>query len=335
MNFLGVGSGLDLSTMLTSLVKVASEPKIQQLGAKEVEFRDSISGLGTLSSLMSSFKDASDSLKNSSLYNQRTATVTQPSDGDVLTATADTDAVTGSFDVSVEALAQGTRGYTNQINTDHTAALGKTDTLNFSVPDASKTPFSISITAGMSLENIRDEINKASDNFGVSANVVDGRLVYESSVTGSAATKELQVSTTGGDADFNIATYTQNAQQAHIKVDGIDVYGDDNVFDTEISGLNITATKADPGKVATIDVALDTASVKTAVETFASTYNSLREGMNELKGSVDDEGNFTPGQLSGDPIIRNLESILGGFLTQQVTGAASGVDSLYAVGLDI
>lgn len=335
MNFLGIGSGLDLSTMLDGLVRVATEPKVQQLGQKEAEVRGSISGLGTLSSLLGDFKDAADDLKSSSLYNQRTAEVTQPSGGDVLTATADTDAVTGSYDVSVEALALGTKGYTTQINSDHTADLGKTDTLNFSVPDGSKTAFSISITADMSLEEIRDAVNSADDNFGVAVNVVDGRLVYESSVTGSAANKELQVSSTGGDADFNIATYTQNAQQAHIKVDGIDVYGDDNVFDTEVSGLTITATKADPGVAATIDVGLDTASVKTKIEGFADAYNKLRSGMNELKGTFDDDGNFTPGQLSSDPIVRNLESVLGGLLTQQVSGAASGMDTLYAVGLDI
>jgi flagellar hook-associated protein 2 len=337
MNFLGIGSGLELNTMLDSLVKVASEPKVKQLGAKEVEVKDSISGLGILSGLLSDFQDASDALKDSTVYNQRTATVTQPSDGDVLSVTADTDAVTGNFDISVEQLALGTEGYTTQINADHTAALAKTDTLTFAVPDGSKTAFNIAVDATMSLEDIRDAINSADDNFGVSANVVDGRLTYSSTVTGLAADKELQITSANADTDFDIVTYTQNAQQAQLKVDGIDVYGDDNVFDTEVSGLTITALKADPGANASIDVALDTASVESKVNSFASAYNALREGMNGLKGSFDEEDNFIPGKLTGDPILRNLESVLSQEITQIGAGVASGstLNTLYSIGLDI
>jgi flagellar hook-associated protein 2 len=338
MNFLGIGSGLELNTMLNSLVQVASEPKVKQLGAKEVEVKDSISGLGTLSSLLSDFQDASDALKDSSLYNNRTATVTQPSGGDVISVTADDDAVTGTFDISVEQLARGTSGYTTSINADHTAALGKTDTLTFSVPDGSSTAFNIAVDATMSLEDIRDAINNADDNFGVKVNVVDGRLTYESSITGDPVNKELQITSASADTDFDIlAPSLKSAQQAHLQVDGIDVYSDTNTFDTQISGLSITALKADAGQTAEVDVALDTASVESKINDFASKYNALREGMNALKGSYDDEGNFTPGKLSGDPILRNLESVLSTEITQIGAGVASGstLNTLYAVGLDI
>lgn len=339
MNFLGIGSGLDLSTMLDSLVQVASQPKVQQLGEKEAETRNSISGLGTLSSLLSDFQDASDALKDSTLYNQRATSITQPSSGDVVSVEADTTAVTGSYDIEVKDLAQGTKGYTSQINTDHDADLGVTDTLTFSLPDTSSPDFSISITSDMSLNEIRDAINEADDNFGVSVNVVDGQLVYTSSVTGDAADKELKVdAATDNRFDFEAGvsgTTIQSAQQAEIVIDGITVNSDTNEFDGQVSGLTITALKESAGDVAEVDVTLDTDSVKTKIEEFAEAYNALREGMNTLKGSTDDDGNFTPGKLTGDPIIRNLESVLGNVLTQQVTGAASGVDTLYAVGLDI
>lgn len=333
---LGIGSGLDLSTMMDSLVRVASEPKIQQLGRKEVEAKDAISGLGTLSSLLSDFQDSADTLKNSSLYNNRTASVAQPADGDVLSVTADDDAVLGSYDISVEQLAYGTEGYTSQINADHEAALGKTDTLTFSVPDGSEAAFSVAVDAAMSLEDIRDAINDADDNFGLSVNVVDGRLVYDSSVTGAAADKELQITSASADTDFDISVYTQNAQQAHINIDGIDIYNDSNTFDSAVSGLSIQALKADPGETASVDVALDTASVKSNISGFVGAYNKLREGMTELGGHYDEETEeFVYGQLSGDPIIRNLESVLGGMVNTVVDGAPGNFDTLYSVGLDL
>lgn len=344
MNFLGIGSGLDLSSMLTQLVQVASEPKIKQLGAKEVETRDSISGLGSLSSLLSKFQDASDALKDSTSYNQRTTNITQPSSGDVVSVTADTSSVTGSYDVTVEALAKGTKGYSSQINTDHTADLALTDTLTFSIPDGSKPNFAVNITPGMSLNGIRDAINNADDNFGVTANVVDGQLVYSSSITGSGADKQLKVEA-ATDARFNLeldasgvaiqGTSIQGARQAEITIDGITVNSDTNTFDTQISGLTIIASKEAPGEKAVVNVELDSDSVKSKITAFVDSYNSLRSGMNGLKGSFDDDNNFTPGKLNGDPILRNLESVLGSMITQTVAGAADNVNTLYSVGLDI
>lgn len=332
---LGIGSGLDLSTMLDGLVRVASEPKINQLGRKEVEARDAISGLGTLNSLLSSFKTASDALKDSSSYGGRLATVTQPSAGDVISVSADSTAVEGNVDVIVDRVAQGSAGYTRQVNPNHGDALGKTDTLTFNTADASQS-FTIAVDASMSLNDIRDAINDSSDNFGVSVNIVDGRLSYSSSVTGSSAAKDLQVSSANTDADFVIDTYTQNAQDARIYVDGIEVVQDSNTFEGVITGLTITALKESAGDSAEVSVALDKDSVKSKINAFADAYNKLREGMNTLKGSYDEDNEqFTAGKLSGDPIVRNIESILGGLLTQQVGGAASGVDTLYAVGMDI
>lgn len=351
MNFLGIGSGLDLSTMLTQLVQVASEPKVKQLGAKEVEARDSISGLGTLSSLLSKFQDASDELKNASVYDQRKVSIAQPSSGDLFSVTADSSAVVGSYDIKVLDLAQGTKGFTNQISVNNTDtnilkdALNNTiasDTLTLSLADGSN--FSVAIDSSMSLDDIRDVINDASDNIGVTANVVDGKLVYNSTVTGDPATKQLKV-LAGSDTRFNFeldgagnvlqGNKIQSAQQAQLEIDGISVLNDSNVFSTQITGLTITALSENATDSAVLDISLDTDTVSSKVNDFASAYNALREGMNTLKGKYDEDGNFTPGKLNGDPLLRNLESMLGSMLTQQVSGAASGMDTLYSVGLDI
>ena len=369
MNFLGIGSGLELKTMMESLVRVASEPKVKQLGAKEVEAKESISGLGSLSGFLAKLQDAADALKSSSSFNARSVDITQPSGGDIFTADASTVANVGSYDVTVEKLARGSKGYTSMINSDSSASLtfagvadanGVKDQLTFSLPDGSVTAFSIDLKDSMSLENIRDEINNHENNFGVTASIINGRLVYDSEVSGEGAAlyasatheKDLNVSVSQwGNRDYGLGylsnfvdnpgyvgafgTYTEHAQKAEITVDGITITGDDNVFDAEIPGLTITATKADPGNSAVLSVGLDSGGVKSKIEAFVSAYNELREGMSGLKGVFDEDDNFIPGKLSGDPILRNLESVLSGAVTQQVSGAASGMDTLYSVGLDI
>ena len=368
---LGIGSGLNLDTMLQGLLKVATEPKVRQLGQKEAETKEALSGLGSLKSLLSDFQSAASALKDNSAFNKRTADVTQPSTGDVLTASADSSAAAGTYSLTVNKLAQGSRLATDTINVDHDAALtfngtadanGVKDTLKFYMQDdytnafetdsTDPAPFEIDLKDGMSLNDIAAAVNAHDDNFGVTASVIDGKLVYESSLTGGS--NNLEVNSTREFANRNfgagswltgwadkpggfdsVGTVLQEAQSSEIELNGLTITRDTNKLDDVVSGVTfeLTAVSASP---ATVKVAEDTGSVKSKVEAFASAYNKLREGMNELKGSYnEDTKEFTYGKLTGDPIIRNLESVLGGGLTQQVPGASPGVDSLYAIGLEI
>ncbi|MBB1485647.1 flagellar filament capping protein FliD [Oceanospirillum sediminis] len=368
---LGIGSGLDLSTMLNSLVQVASEPKVKQLGQKEAETKEALSGLGSLKSLLSDFQSAASALSNSSVFGQRKATVTQPSGGDVLTATADSTASAGNYSLTVNQLAQGSRLATDQINTDHDAALtfsgtadgdGVKDTLKFYMQDnytngfspeaTDPAPFEIDLKDGMSLNDIAAAVNEHEDNFGVTASVIDGKLIYESSVTGGS--NNLEVNSTREFANRNfgvgswltgwadapggydtVGTVLQEAQSSIVDLNGLSITRDTNTLDDVVSGVtfNLTAESTD---AATIAVASDTESVSNKISAFVTAYNKLREGMNELQGSYDsDTEEFTYGKLSGDPIIRNVESVLSNIITGQASGAAAGVDTLYSVGMDI
>lgn len=444
MNFLGIGSGLDLSTMLDGLVRVATEPKVKQLGRREIQIEDSISGLGILKSALSDFQSASDALKDSSLFTKMTPTLTQPASGDLIKVEAGDSAVASSYDIEVVSLAQGSKSvsdwrsvkYQSDFFSDTSTALNKTGTLtiegeaiaiaagdsleniaaningnaNLSAAgisaavvdgrleysakgvdstvtattgdtdlnifansgigagmseraDSSKVAelsgaltfaadgksFDVVLDGSESLDDIVGKINAADDNFGVTANVIDGKLVYQSSLTGtgndlsvtgdSAGLDQLATSPfAGGTAGIS---QTIAASDAHIKVDGLDVYNDTNTFDAAVSGLTITALKQskDAGtadaETASLTVGNSQSDVKSKIDAFASAYNKLREKMNELKGTTDEEGNFTAGKLSNDPIMRNVESVLNSLITRQVDGANPELNTLYSIGLEI
>ncbi|OOV88591.1 flagellar filament capping protein FliD [Oceanospirillum linum] len=431
MNFLGIGSGLDLSTMLEGLVNVASQSKVEQLGTREILAEDSLSGLGILKSMMSDFQTAADDLKDASLFTTMTPTLTQPSSGDLVKVESDTNAVASSYDIEVVSLASGSKVtsdwrsvmYQSDSFADTSSALGKSGTLSFQID--SGTAVDITVGAGDSLSDIKDSIaalsgigaritdgrleyyaegtgealtvtsgdadmssfttagsmsekaasakdanlsgtlsfaadgktfdvsltgdetlddivaavNSADDNFGVIANIIDGRLVYQSSVTGTgndlSVTGITELATTGDMSMTSLAT------DAEIKVDGVSITNDSNEFDSAVAGLTITALKQSPGtgttdvETAGVTVGENTGDVKSKVQAFASAYNKLRETMNELKGTVDEDGNYTAGKLSNDPIVRNVESVLNGLITQQVDGADPGMDTLYSIGLEI
>lgn len=431
MNFLGIGSGLDLSTMLDGLVRVASEPKVQQLGKREIQIEDSISGLGILKSALSDFQTASDALKDSSLYTSMTPTLSQPASGDLIKVEADTNAVASSYDIEVVNLASGSKAtsswrsvmYQSDTFTDTSAALSKSGTLSFSIDggaaldvnvaagdsltdiqanidalsgigaritdgrleffaegtgealavtnndaslddfttggsmteraistkdanlsgtlsfNADGNSFDVVLAGDETLDEIVSAINSADDNFGVTANVIDGKIVYESSITGAGN----DLSVTGIDelATTSGMAITAAASDAEIKVDGVSITNDSNVFDSAVSGLTITALKQSPGtgtadvETSSLTVGDSSSEVRTKIEAFASSYNKLREKMNELKGTTDEDGNFIAGKLTNDPIMRNVESVLNSMITRQVDGADSGMDTLYSIGLEI
>jgi len=439
MNFLGIGSGLDLSTMLTKLVQVASEPKVEQLGRREILAEDSISGLGILKSALSDFQTASDALKDAGLYSKMTTTVTQPTSGDIVEIEAEDNAVASNYNIEVVELAAGSKAtsdwrsvsYQSDKFADTSADMGKTGTLNFgagldvtveatdsleelktkidaltgigakitdgrleyfaegtddtpltvsSTGDASLSAFTtagdmtqratsskpvnlsgdltfgadgntfdVTLDGSETLDEIVAKVNSAEDNFGVTANIIDGKLVYQSSITGVGN----DLSVTGDSADLDKLTTEafgggaggvaigSIATDAKIKVDGVEITNDSNTFDSAVAGLTITALKQskDAGtpdaETASLSVGDNKADVEKKIETFVSTYNTLREKMNELKGYIGDDDKFVAGKLTNDPVVRNIESVLNRVITSVGVDAEDNTNTLFAIGLEI
>lgn len=347
INFLGVGSGLDLQTMLTQLVEVATKPKVEQLGKKEAQVSSNISGLGSIKSALSSFQDAVNSLKSASLFGNNTASVTQPASGTVVSVSADSSAVAGTYDITVEQLSKGSRLTSDNDMSAFSAGLGGgSATLSFDAGAGNS--FSITVDDGDDIATILDKVNGASDNFGVSATMVDGNLVYKSTITGlsnqlaisndNIALDSLSTIATGPTAGFtNAQGLDVAAQNAKIKVDGIDIESANNSFEGKVTGLTITALQeTEVGETANLSVGKDTVSIATAIKNMASSYNKVMESVNKQRGSKDDEGNFVAGPMFGESILRQVQGVLSDAVTSVIAGANNReLNSMYAVGLDL
>ena len=69
---LGIGSGIDLNTMLTQLVAVERRP-LEQMRAEASKLQTKVSSFGQIQSLVSRVQDAANTLKGASLWSQSTA----------------------------------------------------------------------------------------------------------------------------------------------------------------------------------------------------------------------------------------------------------------------
>lgn len=340
----GIGSGLDIKSIVSQLTEVERMPlKKMQSAASTIQTR--ISSFGQMQSLLSTFKDAASALSNPSSWNVVTATSSNPT---VMSATATGGSVTGSYTVTVNKLAasQTVASSAAPPFADSTAVVGQGDiTIGLGswasgsfVADPTRLPVTISVGAGAdSLAAVRDRINAA--NAGVSASIVQdfngARLVLRSTQTGSA--NGFQIDTTGslGALAYNGAgsamTQTQPAENAEVTINNLPVTSASNTLTSAIDGVTLKLSQVTTAPV-DITVAQDTDAIAKSVQTFADAYSALAKYISTQ--SAYDATSKIGGPLQGDFTTRTTQNQLRSVFAQ-VSGASSVYTQISQIGLSV
>ena len=322
-------TAFDVPTLVSQLMAVERRP-IDKLNARITSTETKISSLGTLNSLVSSFQTAAKSL-NTGL--QKLAAT--PADPSILSATAGSTSVPGTYTVNVSQLAQS-QNLVATGRTSSTAAIGDgaATTVTFDFGTTNGTVFtpngsgSKSITingTNNSLEGIRDAINSAA--LGVTATLVnDGsgtpyRLALTSISSGVSNSLKITTSRVDGSTDSTIGgsidsllgydpagtknlTQTLAAQNANLTVNGIAVTSASNTITEAIQGVTLTLknTTATP---ANLTITRDTAAINTAASGFVDAYNALASQIKSRSAyGTDGKG---AGSLAGDGTLRLMQ----------------------------
>src|SRR5690606_13229675 len=161
----GIGSGMDIDAMVGALVAAEKAPKEAQLNRLKTATTTKISALGTLRTALSSFQTALKGLNDIKLFENRSA---KSSNTDLLTATASKTAQSGTYSVKVEQLATGSKTATKALEGDFTASAAGTLTVKVGDGDG----INVEIKEGASLTDVKDALNAALKDSGVSANLL-------------------------------------------------------------------------------------------------------------------------------------------------------------------
>lgn len=344
VNFLGSASGLPLNELVTTLVKVERDSKLSRINSTKTKLESSLSGVGRLKSALSGFRDAASKLTTNNL-NARKATVVQPTENKVyLEASASSRAASANFDVKVQQLASGSRLETSDgvFNSENDVVSTTDGILTFTAGDKT---FDVAVTAGMTLNQLRQAINSTGENFGVNANIINAggavgsKLVLTSDVTGDG--NDLVV--TNNNASLNFVSTDMNvastAKNAIIEIDGIVATSQTNTFTNVIQEIELTALAVTPdGNNARLDVGADIEGTRERIENFIKKYNELVDQVTNLTRprtlgtdgkTVSSEG----GALAGDSLPRNIMSQLRGILGANYSDADEGFSTLFAMGV--
>lgn len=315
-------SSIDPATMAQQLATFDVQSFRQRYTNQAAQYQSKLDALGKVESALREFRTAVNEMNNSSSgIIKNSAKVS--SEG-IFTASAESNALTGSYQVFVE-----------QVATSHQVSVGMPDSLE----PTTEVPVTGSLTLAVggkeleldlstldsdgdgkaSIADLVSAINHHADNPGVNATLVRSggktHFMLSSEETGQTNAVNISASGTGqawfDDAFANLNTLSP-AKNAVIwigeKDSGLKLENSSNTFSNAIDGVELTVTKAQQnGELPlTLSVQGDKEGTKEQITQFIDAYNALMSTLDKYS-KVDAETN-TRAALASDPTLRSIES---------------------------
>ena len=313
-------NGIDFGAIIDATINAESTP-LNMLKQRQTDIQSRDSALSSLSSGISTMESQAAALVAGSLFTNATA---NSSNTGVGSATAGSDAISGTYSLHVDKLAkaQVTASTTGYSATDSIVADG--GSLSFTINGTTTT--SIDITAATSLLSLRNLIN--AQNSGVVASIVNTgstkKLVIASRETGAAngfTINNTLTNSTGTALAFaagQSATTgnSQNAQDSIFTVNGLDFTSTANTTTDAIPGLSLQLSGLGDTE---ITVAPDNSTIETSLKAFITTYNQLRQFATQQNTMNTTTG--VRGPLANDSVLRQT---LGDLRDVLLTANANG-----------
>jgi len=327
ITFNGLGSGLEISSIVSAIVDSENVPFTTRINEKESVISTDISAVGALRSALEEVGDSLSNLANPDRFQLSDVN----GDDDFISLASNKDAEIGDYSVKVDALAEKHKLVSAGIDSEEAIGEG---TLSFS---SGENNFDIAVSDTATLSEIRDAINDNEDNDSIVATIVTDdngqHLVLSSLETGVAnaitvttddvsdgdnadnvglsrlAYDPSAVDINGDPAPITNLSETTPAADAQITIDGtLVVTSTTNTFDNVIDGIDITAKKLhdDDDDLSNITLTENNANIEAGLNQFISKYNELITLSKQL-GSSSESG---AGPLAGDSLLRGVMSKL-------------------------
>ncbi len=308
ISFGGLATGLDTNGIIDAIMAVERQP-LARLETDKTWLNNRLSAFTELDSKLNTFLDSITDLGDPEVLAKRSVSL---SSSDYFSATVSSEALAGtSYQVEVLSIAQVQKTVSDAGFADKTSNTFGTGTLNLTV---GTTTTGIDITTeNNSLEGIMQAINDAG--LGVTASIInDGTASpYRLMLTGEDVGTSFSLDTTGltgGTDSLGTFTDTQTATQAHIQVDGIDIYSDNNTISEAIPGVTLDLTQTSTGTTTRVDVELNKTSIQSTIEEFAKGYNEVVQFITGQSTMGDTEAGVLAGDAGINSIKRHLQNML-------------------------
>lgn len=347
----GIGSGLDVETIVSKLVALEKQP-LTKLQTVASSIQSKISIVSQVKSLMSTLSDAASKLSQNSAWSATAATLS--SSGAVSVNVSGAASAT-SLSIGVTQLARVQSVASATLGAVGAPVGGGSLSIQLGTWSGAGTSFNagaaaavpVQIDAADSLATVASKINDAKA--GVTATVlrdVNGeRLLVRSDSTGEASGFRIQVAEDAAspglsrlsfDPEFSAglgmaATTPQYGQNAKASINGIAVESATNTFTDTIPGLSFTASQVTTAPV-DVTVSADTAAMKKSIQDFVTAYNAVNDLLSA--STKYDDATKKAGALQGDSTTVGLQNALRSMMGATATGAGA-FQRLADIGIDM
>ena len=311
----GMQSGLDTDTIVKNLMRV-QQAKYDKMFQSKIRDEWKKEAYTDVNNALRKFKDeyasflSSKNMLDETLYKSYNVNMQS---NPYLSATAGTAAREGSMDVSILALASGSK-VTGVPATDDTSGFTATQVRNTKIEDlvfaggqtvSGSFSFSIngesfSFSSSDTLKTVMDRVNSSDAGVVMDYSQLTNTFTIETKATGNMEGSDiLSVSDNGGDflEILGIAgAAVEGPQQAMVEINGSTVYRDTNRF--EIDGITFSLNKATPpGSSVSFTVDRDTKAGVEAVKSLVDSYNTL---MTTLYGQLTEKKSYGYAPLTAE-----------------------------------
>ncbi|WP_213947759.1 flagellar filament capping protein FliD [Luteibacter sp. dw_328] len=330
-NTINLGSSsIDVAGIVKNLSDNKRKATDKALAKLEDTNKTKISSVGNFTASLTNLQKAIKSLSDGSAFKAHKTSISEPT---VLSAVADPDARANNYTIEVTRLAAAQKT-TSVALAGGKAAVG-TGTLTIAIGARSMT-LDVKPPAN-SLENIRDAINKAQGNPGVTASIVTGTDGAHLTLTSASTGKQNAFTVSAnGDADLSQLAFDPAkdtaitaAQDAEFTIDGnTKATSPTNTVASAIDGVTLTLTKIG---TSTVDIQTDSSAVATSLNSLVTAYNQFISTYQAL--TKYDQTNQQVGALIGDATVTSIKSQISTLVGSKTSGNAAGPHSLSDLGV--
>lgn len=333
-NVTGLGNGTDFNALIDGLVK-AETVHITKLESWKKEWNDKVEQFQGLNTKMLSLKTTLEGIDTLDSFMVKAVSSTNTS---ALSASADSTAQVSTHSVIIGQLAQNDILTTSSgVSTLTTSVMTSNSNITFSYAGTSITLSNVA--AGTTLTGLVNYIN----NNALCSGKIKATTIYDGTVyhlqlygLGQGDANQVLLSSTGG-LVFQPGAFanTQNAQSAHIKVDGYPIGASSwlsrssNTVTDVVPGVTMNLKQANSNATLQIGISTDTAAIKENIKTFVSQVNEVRTLIkNMTKVDTTDAKNPKGSLLTGNYAVQMISTQLKDICADKGLGfnhyAASG-----------
>jgi flagellar hook-associated protein 2 len=271
ISFGGLATGLDTGSIISQLVALRRQPIVKLEGQKKL-YEQQQAAFKDLQAKLTALMTAADGLDTAQNFGSLKAV---SSLGNLLTASAASEAQEGTYAITVESLARSQKDI-SQAYSSQVAEVG-TGTFTITVGGEVTT---ITLAAGdSSLTSLKNAINDSGAD--VRATIInDGsatspyRLVLTAAETGTDAAFSIDFSGLSGGAAPTLSSISAAANAA-LTIDNLAITSQSNLVSNAIEGVTLNLLKQEPGTEITVTVNVDKDAIAAKLQTLVDAYNGL------------------------------------------------------------